>query len=416
MSDPSPTVGTVAPALLELREALLEGADTERVRLAAMAGRVLASPAVADRAVPRHSTATMDGFAVDAAEDPDGLAVREGRLEPGDDPTDHDPGTASRVTTGGPLPEGADAVVPVEAATVTDDGLAVEEPPATGQHVLERGSVLADGQTVLEAGRRLAPRDAAILRELDRATVRVRERLSAAVLATGTEIHAGREPDRDSEMLANLLESWGLSTTLAGSVPDDARRVGERVEDLAADHAIVVTTGGTGASAIDETGPGVGDRSTVRVSDVAVRPGSNTTVAWLDAPETAVVALPGPPGAAFASAAVLARPLFVGEGATPAVAGRAAVELDLPDRPVEFVVPVEFATEPADPSPDGGTRRSVVALGHPASSVHLYDRRYRPHRVSSCPHLSAADGFVLRTEGFEAGDRLEVVPYPVVES
>lgn len=418
-------------AMVDLRAGLLDGAGTERVALDRLAGRVLATDVVADSDVPSHSTATMDGVAVDTDDDPP-LDISEGTLGPGDDPSDHDPGTARRVATGAPVPVGADGVVPREDTTV-EDGRLTAAPVESGDHVIRRGSVVTAGETVLSAGRRLAPRDAALLADLGREGVEVRERLSAAVLATGTEIHEGREPDRDSAFLANLVREWGGTATLAGSVPDDPDAVGERLGTLAADHDVVLTTGGTGVSARDETRGTLG-ATDVRVSDVPVRPGSNSTVAWLADVGTAVVSLPGPPGAAFASATLLARPLFVGASWTPTVSGTMTCDLPVPDQSLTFVVPVELRegdTRNGDTARDTGNDTDgtgdavdadtpaaprVVPFGHPSSTVELYPDRFRPHRVATCVRLSAADGFVLTGSDLEEGQRVAVRPCEVVES
>lgn len=425
MTDAGRSLAAAANAMVDLRATLLAETGTDGVALDSLAGRVLAADVVADEDVPPHSRATMDGVALDAGDDPP-LSVAEGTLAPGDDPADHDPGTARRIATGAPLPVGADAVVPREDATV-EDGRLASVPVASGDHVVRRGSVVTAGETVLSAGRRLAPRDAALLADLGRETVAVRERLSAAILATGTEIHEGREPDRDSAFLANLVRAWGGAPVLAGSVPDDSARVGERVRSLADGHDVVLTTGGTGVSDTDETRETLGGRPDVRVSDVAVRPGSNSTVAWLADAGATVVSLPGPPGAAFASATLLARPLFVGRSHASTIAGTMACDLPVPDRDLTFVVPVELherrSADGGRGSPTGGEGRAdnpddprVVPFGHPTSTVELYDDRFRPHRVATCARLSAADGVVLTDEGLHADDRVAVRPYAVVES
>jgi len=396
---------------LTLRESLFDGADSERVGLDRLGGRVLAADVTAERDVPARTRATMDGFGV-AAADESPRTVRTRETGPGDDPGDHRRGTAMRVATGGPLPRGADAVVPVEDARV-EDGTLVTGPVTAGQHVVTAGSVVEAGETVLPRGRRLAPRDAVVLRELGRDTIPVRERLSTALLATGTEIHEGRAPDRDSECLAGLVRAWGGDPTLAGSVPDDPVRVGDRIAALADDAHVVVTTGGTGVSAADETSNALRGEATVRVENVALRPGSNVTVAWLGDESAVVASLPGVPGAAVASATVLLRPLFTGETELPAVSAEMVCDLPVPDSDLEFVVPVEFR-EPAPPAASGP--RSVVPLGHASSSVQLYSDQYRPHRVASCVRLSAADGFVLTRTDLSAGEAVGVVPYGVVES
>jgi molybdopterin molybdotransferase len=413
MSQQRLTRAAATREILILRDALVGGLDTETVPLARLDGRVLASPVTAEREVPAAARTTMDGFAV-AAADGTPRSIRSERVGPGDDPPDHQPGTATRVATGASLPRGADAVVPVEDAVGDDDRLTATV--RSGQHVVGRGSVVAAGETVLPAGRRLAPRDAALLADLGREDVPVRRRLSVALLATGTEIAEGREPDRDSPFLANLVRSWGGDPVLAGSVPDDPDRVSERVAALASDHDVVVTTGGTGVASADETGDVLRERATVHVSNVAMRPGSNVTVARLD-DGTVVMSLPGVPGAAFASATLLLRPLFAGEATLPSVARRLDTSLAVPGQEVEFVVPVEVGGGDEPTAPGAPAReRTAVPFGHEASSVDLYEGRFRPHRVASCVKLSAADGFVLTRSDLEAGERVAVAPYRAVES
>jgi molybdopterin molybdotransferase len=403
-------------AVLSLRDDLLADvraeSETERVSLDHIAGRVLAESVVAESDVPPESRATMDGVAVDADDEPP-LSLAGERVTPGDDPSPHEPGTARRVATGGPLPAGADAVVPREKVSAKDGAIHVD-PVDAGQHVVARASVVEAGETVLEAGRRLAPRDAATLRDLGYDTVPVRPRLSTAVLATGTEIDEGREPDRDSEFLANLVRSWGGTPVPAGSVPDDPARVGERIAALAADHDVVVTTGGTGVGRTDETRDVLGETAEVRVENPSLRPGSSTTGAWLPDTGTVVVSLPGPPGAAFAGATLLCRPLSVGRSRLPTLAGELSCDLPVPDRDLTFVVPVEFRG--IEGSADRSDPLSAVPFGHPASTVQLYGERFRPHRVATCARLSTADGFVLTGGDLAAGERIAIVPYTAVES
>jgi len=169
----------------------------------------------------------------------------------------------------------------------------------------------------------------------------------------------------------------------AERVPDDPDRVGDRTAVLATDHDVVVTTGGTGVASTDEIGGILRDRAEVRVADVAIRPGSNATLARL-----------------------------------PSVTARMTTPLPVPDRDLEFAVPVEFRDDGDRPTAEGSgdSLPPVVPFGHPASSVDLYEGRFRPHRVASCVRLSAADGFVLARSDLAAGDRVGVVPYGAVES
>ena len=181
-----------------------------------------------------------------------------------------------------------------------------------------------------------------------------------------------------------------------------------------------MTTGGTGVGRTDETAGVLGEAAEVQVRDVPLRPGSNTTVAWLPESGTAVASLPGPPGAAFSSATLLLRPLFVGRQRVPTLRGRMACDLPVPDQELTFVVPVELVDGSGGPvhGSDGPERETVrvVPFGHAESTVDLYGERFRPRRVSTCARLAAADGFVLTDGDLRADDRVDVVPYTAVET
>ncbi|MFB6304116.1 MAG: molybdopterin molybdotransferase MoeA, partial [Haloferacaceae archaeon] len=244
---------TARAAVRDLREALVGRLGTERVAVGDAGGRTLAEPVVADADAPPRDFATMDGFAL-AAGDGYPLTV-VGSVYPEDDPPSLAPGEAVRIATGAPLPERADAVLRREDAETTEEG-GVERlrgPPLDpGTYVHERGTNVAAGETLFEAGEVLAPRDALLLGDLGRETVPVLERPSVGLLATGTEIHEGRRRDLDSPMLANLLRSWGGRPTHEGSVPDDFERTRDRVAALADAHDVVVTTGGTSVGDKDQ--------------------------------------------------------------------------------------------------------------------------------------------------------------------
>ena len=232
-------VGTV----LETRQSVLADHGTETIGIDALPGRVLAERIVAEGDLPAHDHATMDGYAFDAT---DGypLSLVDVEIFPEDDPPSIGGGEAVEIATGAPLPPEANAVLKREEASVEDGQLSgtLLEP---GTYTYERGSNVAEGEVLFEAGERVSPKDALLLGDLGYETVSVAERFSVAVLATGTEIHEGRQRDLDSPMLAGLANAWGHDPTYEGTVPDEYDRVRTRIADLAADHDVVLTTGGT---------------------------------------------------------------------------------------------------------------------------------------------------------------------------
>lgn len=376
-----------------------DDAPSERVPLDRAAGRVLAEPVTAPADVPAHDRATMDGYAFAASDDYPLRVVGEVFAE--DDPPALGAGAAVRIATGAALPPAADAVLMREDATVADDRL-TGPALAPDANVYPAGTTASAGERLFAAGDRLAPRHAALLRDVGIDAVSVRRPLDVGVLPTGTEIHEGRRPDRDSETLANLVRRWGHEPTILDAVPDEPRAVRGAIEDAAA-RDVVLTTGGTGGGSADHVARVLDDHD-VLFRGVALRPGRPTTAATVAG--TPVCALPGKPLAAHTAAALVVRPFLAGTARLPTLSATATARTTVPDADgVEFAVPVSL---------DGGDDRATP-LGHADSPLHIYDERFAPGRVASNTRVALADGLVVTRTGFDAGERVEVVPYEVVE-
>ncbi|WP_251342765.1 molybdopterin molybdotransferase MoeA [Haloplanus halophilus] len=389
-----------ATAAARLGEAV--AGETTTVAADAVGGLRLVEAVVAADPRPAHDYATMDGFAV-AAGDPLPLSIRDRTLAPDDDPVDHAAGTATRIATGAPLPRGADAVVPREDARV--DGERLRGPSLEAwTNVVRRGSYCSAGETLVESGTVLSPRDAAILRDLGRDRVTVREPLSAAVVATGDEVDAGAQPDRDSATIAGLCRRWGHDATLAGTAPDDSTALRRRLRAAAETHDVLVTSGGTSVGRLDHTVGVLADLGAVVWRGVALRPGRPAACIRLGGHDAVAFALPGKPVAAYVAAVTLLAPFFRGARALPWREATVDRDLALPEAPLEYAIPVAVADGTATP------------VGTPGTGADLYDGRYRPGRVASCPRVLRADGLAFRTAPLVAGDAVEWTPFPALET
>jgi molybdopterin molybdotransferase len=391
--------------VLAQRERALDRLGTERVGIDAIAGRVLAESVEATEDQPPHSHATMDGYAVDATEGYP-LDVVDGEVFPEDDPGSLDAGETVKVATGAAIPEEANAVLKVEEATV-EDGQLTGTDLDPGTYVYERGSNVEAGEELFEAGERLSPKDAILLRDLGVEEVPVRERLSVGLLATGTEIHEGRSEDLDSAMLAGLVRSWGARPTHEGSVPDEYDVVEDRVAALADAHDVVVTTGGTSVGRKDHVVRALDNLGTVVFHRVRLRPGKPIAVARLPEQDAVAFAIPGKPVGAHTVATLVMRPFFVGDPALSTVEATFPVDLALGPDGFEYAVPVTLdrSTEPPTASP----------LGHVDSQLPVYEDTYDPSVLSSSTRTTRADGVVLTETALSADETVAVVPYPVVE-
>lgn len=392
---------TAVETVLELRDAELSSHPSESVELDAVTNRVLAEPIVAPGDAPPISRATMDGFAF-AAPPEYPLEVVEGEVFPEDDPGTLTEGTAARVATGAPVPEGATAVLKREEATVEDGHL---QGPALdpGTYVYQRGQNYREGEILFEEGERLGPQDAILLGDLGLETVPVYERFSTGVVATGTEIHEGRTRDLDSAMLAGLISAWGHEATHEGTAPDEYERVRDLIAGVASEYDVVVSTGGTSVGHKDHVVRALDELGDVLFHKVRIRPGKPIAVARLPDHEAVAFAIPGKPVGAHTIAALTMGPFFTGSGGPyPSLDATLTVDVGLGPEGFEYVVPVTLSSDGAEP------------LGHVSSPLEVYEETYDPSVLSSSTRSTRADGVVITTEDLEAGESVQVIPYDVL--
>ncbi|WP_114575450.1 molybdopterin molybdotransferase MoeA [Saliphagus sp. LR7] len=383
--------------LLALRAECLTERPATTAPIDRIAGRTVAESIDASRDLPARSQATMDGYALDTAADYPLTVV--GERFPESDSGGIEKGEAVRIATGAPLPEGTDAVLRRERAAV-EDGRLTGPSIEPGTNVYEHGSNVAGGERIFEKGERLAAPDAILLRDLGIEPVPVHEPLSVGVLATGTEIHEGRSPDRDSPTLAALVREWSHEATLEGSVPDELGRVRERIADLAAVHDVVLTSGGTSLGRKDHAVAALRELGEVVFHGVGIRPGKPVAVADLDG--AVALAVPGKPIAALTAARAVLEPFFTGQRREPTLEATLARDLAL-GGDLEYWVPVSLSAGEGLPE--------AMPYGHADSPLALASDRFPAGRVASSTRAARADGAAVLGSDAEAGDRVAVHPY-----
>ena len=226
----------------------------ETVELRAALGRVTAAAILSPVDLPLFRNSQMDGFAVvaaDLADLPVTLPiVGEVAAEPGSPPPLLS-GTAVRIMTGAVVPEGADAVVPVEDTTTTGDTVTITRGRTSGEYVRDRGSDLSGGAPLLPAGLRLASRHLAALAAAGIETVEVHRRVRIAVITTGAElIPPGAEPrmgevfDSNGTALATAVTACGAEVVLLAAVRDEVALLREVMDRGVANADLVLTSGG----------------------------------------------------------------------------------------------------------------------------------------------------------------------------
>lgn len=229
--------------------------DAETVPLHSGLGRVTAVDIVTPIPLPPFRNSQMDGFAVRAAEvagaPVDLPLVGEIAAAPGE-PAALAPGTAVRIMTGAPVPEGADAVVPVEDTTVTGSLVSIRAPRVSGEYVRDVGSDLAAGDVIVPAGTRLASRHLGALAASGIAEVGVATRVRVDVISTGSELvdlgdtlGPGQIFDSNSTAVAAAIEAAGaelISTARVGDQAEFFRVLLDSSVDSGAE--LILTSGG----------------------------------------------------------------------------------------------------------------------------------------------------------------------------
>ena len=294
-------------------------AGLEAVALAEADGRIAGEDAYARNALPPFDNAAVDGYAVRAADlaGADGavLAV-SGRVAAGDAAACVlAPGTAARIFTGAPIPVGADTVVMQE--VVRGEGRGVRLPPGVmrGANVRRAGEDVSCGDLVIPAGRRLGPGDLALAAAAGLDTLGVRRRLRVAVFSTGDELvepgiplRPGAIHDANRVMLAALLGRLGARVSDLGILRDDPAALARRLAAAAADHDLVLTSGGVSVGEEDHVKGVVEALGRLVLWRLAIKPGKPMAMGVIGG--TPFVGLPGNPVAAYVTLLFVVRPLL----------------------------------------------------------------------------------------------------------
>ena len=287
--------------------------EAEAVPLAEAAGRVLAADARAAVDLPPFPSSAMDGFAVRAADAPGTLPVvaRSAAGLPAGQALRA--GEAIAISTGGVVPDGADAVVPIEYVVEHDNTIEIGEPVEPGANVRPRGGDIRVGEVVCPAGMRLGAGQLGALAAAGLGELSCARRPLVAVLTTGTELRPPGEPlgpgevyEANGLMLAAALASAGASVERLPAVEDDpdAHRAAI-ARGLEAD--VLVTSGGVSVGRHDLVRPALAELGAEEVFwRVAVKPGK--PISFSVRGSTLVFGLPGNPVSALVGFELFVRP------------------------------------------------------------------------------------------------------------
>ncbi|PWB40176.1 MAG: molybdopterin molybdenumtransferase MoeA [Rhodocyclales bacterium] len=338
-------------ALQKLLAAARPVTEIEAVDTVAAAGRTLARVQASGIVVPPLDNSAMDGYAVriaDIATPGIRLPVAQ-RIPAGSVGTPLQPGTAARIFTGAPVPEGADAVVMQELCEHAGEGVVqVNHVPRAGENIRRAGEDIQNGAEILAAGTRLAPQDIGLAASVGLATLPVFRRLRVAVFFTGDELSMPGEPLKPGGIynsnrfsLRGLLAALGCEVHDLGIVRDtlEATRAALR-EAAAAD--VIITSGGVSVGEEDHVKGAVQAEGALDLWKIAIKPGKPLAFGKVSPRETAFIGLPGNPVSTFVTFLMLVRPFLLAcQGARVTAPRdlmmRADFDWPKPDRRREFL-------------------------------------------------------------------------------
>ncbi len=286
---------------------------TETVPIEGAAGRVIAEDALAAVDLPPFPSSAMDGFALRSADVP-GTLVVAARIAAGS-PADRAlaGGEAMAISTGGVVPEGADAVAPIEVVTDNGDTVDVPDTIAAGAHVRPRGGDVRAGDLVVPAGVRLGATQLGALAAAGIAAAVCARRPRVAVLATGSELvrpgtplAPGQVYEANALMLASALGGVGADVERLPAVADDEDAHREAIaRGLEAD--VLVTSGGVSVGPHDLVRAIESELGVEEVFwQVAVKPGK--PIAFGTRGRTLVFGLPGNPVSSLVGCELFVKP------------------------------------------------------------------------------------------------------------
>jgi putative molybdopterin biosynthesis protein len=374
-------------------------------------GRVTAEPIWAEISSPHYHASAMDGFAV--------RAVATNGAMPSTPVTLFVGSQAQYVDTGDPLPEWANAVIPIEnVESLNEDGQissAIRSPSsiriraavAPWSHVRPLGEDIVATQLVLPAGHTLRPADLGAVAASGHQTIKVARKPKVAILPTGTELvpigsklKSGDILEYNSLVMAAQVKAMGGEATRYPITKDDFDLICEHVLEASQTHDLVLLNAGSSAGAEDFSSRVVQKLGTLLVHGVAVRPGHPVILGMIEKTlnvqrSTLIIGVPGYPVSAALTVDIFAEPVLA------KWLGR---------RPLEL--PTETATLTRKlVSPAGDDDYVRVAVGNVGGKILAAPLSRGAGVITS---LVQADGLALLpsgVQGMDAGEQVKVHLY-----
>ena len=365
-------------------------------------GHVTAVDVIAEESLPPFANTAMDGFAVrssDLSEVPTQLRIVE-TIAAGHNPLEVvGEGEASRIMTGAPVPDGADAIVMVEKTTVDGDIVTVEIAVDPGNHIRPAGDDVAVGETVFAAGTPLTAGHLGVLCSLGITEIETYPRLRVGVMSTGDELVEGNATlapgqirDSNRRTLLSLLSSDGFEPVDLGLLPDDETLIEQALIQGSQDCDAVITSGGVSMGDYDyvkEVLKRVGD---MRWMQIAIKPAKPLAFGTIG--DTPIFGLPGNPVSSMVSYELFARSGL-----------RSMMGFSQPVRPTIQGI----AATPLQRRSDGKIHFARVDVKHEGSELVAYSISGQGSHMLAAMARSNALAVLPDGDGCQAGDPVDLL-------
>ncbi|HIJ37374.1 MAG TPA: molybdopterin molybdotransferase MoeA [Rhodospirillaceae bacterium] len=396
-------------ALTQISQLFKGPTESEVIPLAQALNRVLAKNLVSEIAVPPFDNSAVDGWAVRGADLlPEGKVCLPvgGRIVAGRPLAEEVlPRRAYRIFTGAPLPTGLDTVLMQEDCRETEGGVLL--PAATpGANLRKIGDSVAVGDVALVAGTILKAQHLGVAASLGLASLQVYRRARVAIFSTGNEL---REPgeflpegclyDSNRPALAALITRLGCVVRDLGIVRDRPELVRDALTEAAANHDLIITSGGVSVGEEDHVKAAVQAQGKLDLWRLAIKPGKPLALGRIG--EAVFLGLPGNPVAVMVTFLLLARPL---------IARLSGATMETPRR---WMLPAGFSLKKKAGRREFPRARLVDAANGPRVEL------FRPDSSAVLTSMVAADGLVDLPEAamdIHPGDLVAFLPFSEVMS
>ncbi|MDR3394717.1 MAG: molybdopterin molybdotransferase MoeA [Parasulfuritortus sp.] len=308
---------SVDQARAQLLNAARPVTETETLATTDTLGRILAESVVSAVNVPPLDNSAMDGYAVRLAEaQAEAILPVSQRIPAGTLPQPLAMGSAARIFTGAPVPEGADAIVIQEDTEAADGQVRILRAAKPAAHIRRAGEDIRAGQTVLVAGTRLGPAQLGVAASTGADRLTVYRRLKVAVFFTGDELvqpgqplPPGRIYNSNRASLIALLTAMGCEVIDLGTVTDTLAATTTALEQAAREADVVMTTGGVSVGEEDHVKAAVSQLGRLDLWKVAMKPGKPLAYGRVGTAD--FIGLPGNPVSAYVVFCLFAQPFLL---------------------------------------------------------------------------------------------------------